>query len=46
MGRVISGDRLRPAADVTTVRVRDDEVLLRDEPFAETKEYLAGLDSI
>lgn len=41
-----SGDRLRPAADATTVRVRDDEVLLSDGPFAETKEQMAGYDLI
>jgi len=39
-----SGDRLRPASDATTVRVRDDEVLLSDGPFAETKEQIAGHD--
>jgi hypothetical protein len=36
------GDRLRPASDATTVRVREDEVLLSDGPFAETKEQMAG----
>ena len=41
-----SGDRLRPAADATTVRVRDDEVLLSDGPFAETKEQMGGYDLI
>ncbi|MDH6604596.1 hypothetical protein M2164_000231 [Streptomyces sp. SAI-208] len=46
VGRVTSGARLRPAADATTLRVRGDGVLLSDEPFAETKEYLAGLDFI
>ncbi|MHC3472757.1 YciI family protein [Streptomyces sp. 7R007] len=45
-GRVTGGARLRPAADATTVRVRGDEVLLSDGPFAETKEYIAGLDFI
>ncbi|MFD8717154.1 YciI family protein [Streptomyces sp. NPDC059629] len=43
---VKGGDRLRPAADATTVRVQGDEVLLSDGPFAETKEYVAGLDII
>jgi hypothetical protein len=40
------GDRLRPASDATTVRVRWDEVLLTDGPFAETKEQMAGYDLI
>ena len=41
-----AGDRLRPASDATTVRVRGDEVLLSDGPFAETKEQIAGFDLI
>ncbi|MBY8339369.1 YciI family protein [Streptomyces spinosirectus] len=45
-GRVTGGARLRPASDATTVRVRGDEVLLSDGPFAETKEYLAGISFI
>ena len=40
------GDRLRPASDATTVRVRNEEVLLSDGPFAETKEQIAGYDVI
>lgn len=40
------GDRLRPAGDATTVRVRGDEVLLSDGPFAETREQIAGFDLI
>ena len=40
------GDRLSPASDATTVRVRDAEVLLADGPFAETKEQIAGFDII
>lgn len=40
------GDRLRPARDATTVRVRNEEVLLSDGPFAETKEQIAGYDVI
>ncbi|MEV5529193.1 YciI family protein [Streptomyces prunicolor] len=42
-GRVTGGARLRPATDATTVRVGGDEVLLSDGPFAETKEYIAGI---
>jgi hypothetical protein len=40
----LSGDRVRPVADATTVRVRNDELLLTDGPFAETKEQMAGYD--
>ena len=36
------GARLRPSGDAATVRVRDDEVLVSDGPFAETKEQLLG----
>jgi hypothetical protein len=43
VGRVTGGARLRPSTDATTVRVRGGEVLLSDGPFAETKEYLAGI---
>ncbi|MFF4536178.1 YciI family protein [Streptomyces aureus] len=43
---VKGGARLRPASDATTVRVRGDDVLLSDGPFAETKEYIAGIDII
>lgn len=38
------GDRLRPGADSTTVRVRNGEVLLSDGPYAETKDLIAGFD--
>ena len=36
------GERLRPTTEATTVRVREDEVLTTDGPFAETKEQLGG----
>jgi len=42
----LHGDRVRPPADATTVRVRDGELLLTDGPFAETKEQIAGYDVI
>ena len=38
------GSRLRPVSDATTVRVRGDDVLLSDGPFAETKEQIGGFD--
>ena len=41
-GVLQGGERLRPAATATTVRVRDGEVLTSDGPFAETKEQMAG----
>jgi hypothetical protein len=40
------GNRLRPPADATTVRVRDGEILTSDGPYAETKEWMAGFDII
>jgi hypothetical protein len=40
----LQGDRLRPVADATTVRVRNHEVLISDGPFAETKEQMFGYD--
>ena len=41
-GVLQGGERLRPASDATTVRVRNAEVLSTDGPFAETKEQLGG----
>jgi len=40
------GDRLRPAAEAKTVRVRDGKLLLRDGPFVEGKEEVGGYDII
>jgi hypothetical protein len=40
----VTGDRLRPAADATTVRVVAGEVVISDGPFAESKEYIGGFD--
>lgn len=45
-GVVRGGERLRPSADATTVRVRNDEVLTADGPFAETKEIVGGFNII
>jgi hypothetical protein len=45
-GIVLHGDRLRPASDATTVRVRGGDPLIADGPFAETKEQVAGYDVI
>jgi hypothetical protein len=45
-GMNLHGDRLRGVDDATTVQVRDQEVLISDGPFAETKEQIAGYDVI
>ena len=41
-GILQGGERLRPTADATTVRVRGGETLTTDGPFVETKEQLGG----
>lgn len=41
-GVLYGGDGLRPPDEATTVRVRDEQVLLSDGPFAETKEQIGG----
>ena len=38
----LQGSRLRPTSDATTVRVRNEEVVMLDGPFAESKEQVAG----
>ena len=40
----VEGHELAPASDATTVRVRGDELLISDGPFAETKEQIGGYD--
>ncbi|WP_232665817.1 YciI family protein [Pseudonocardia sp. TRM90224] len=42
----LTGNRLRPVADSTCVRVRSGDTLLTDGPFAETKEQVLGFDLI
>ncbi len=42
----LQGNRLASSTDATTVRVRDDEVLIADGPFAETKEQIGGYDIV
>lgn len=37
---------LRPPSDATTLRVRGDQVLLSDGPFAETKDQIGGYSLI
>jgi hypothetical protein len=41
-GVLQGGAGLHPPDDATTVRVRDDAVLLSDGPFAETREQIGG----
>lgn len=45
-GVLRGGAGLRPPDDATTVRVRGDEVLLSDGPFAETKDQIGGFSLI
>lgn len=41
-GAMIAGDPLQGIETATTVRIRNDETLMTDGPFAETKEILGG----
>jgi hypothetical protein len=41
-GRLVDGAELQPATTATTVRVRSDETIVTDGPFAETREQLGG----
>ena len=41
-GVYAGGEGLQPVATSTTIRVRDDERMLTDGPYAETKEQLGG----
>jgi hypothetical protein len=41
-GKVRGGERLRPAASATTLRLSGGQRLLSDGPYAETKEQLGG----
>jgi hypothetical protein len=41
-GVMAAGDALQPIDTATTVRVRDNETVVTDGPFAETKEVLGG----
>ena len=41
-GRCLASEALQPVRTAATVRVRDGKVAVRDGPFAETKECLAG----
>ena len=41
-GVLVGGDELGSTRDATTVRVRGDETLVTDGPYAEVKEALGG----
>jgi hypothetical protein len=41
-GVLVARERLRPTTLATTVRVRDESLVVADGPFAETKEQIAG----
>jgi hypothetical protein len=43
-GNHVMGDRLRPAAEAMTVRVRGGELLVTQGPFTEVSELVAGFD--
>ena len=42
-GHCIASEALQPVSTATTVRVRNGKVSVTDGPFAETKEFLAGV---
>ncbi len=41
-GVLVAGDQLQPVASASVVRVKQDEQVVTDGPFAETKEQLGG----
>jgi hypothetical protein len=41
-GALVAGEGLQTSTTATTLRVQDDEVILTDGPFAETKEQVGG----
>ena len=41
-GGYVTGAPLRSTESATTVRVRDEELIVTDGPFAETKEQIGG----
>jgi hypothetical protein len=45
-GTRIFGSQVSKPANAATVRVRADEVIVSDGPYAETKEWMAGFDVI
>jgi hypothetical protein len=45
-GLQVFGNALQDSDTATTVRVRDGKTMLSDGPFAETKEFVAGIDVV
>ena len=45
-GTRIFGSQVSRPANAATVRVRADEIVVTDGPYAETKEWMAGFDVI
>jgi hypothetical protein len=45
-GVSLQGSGLRPAADATTIKIRDGELLITDGPYAETKEQVVGYEML
>jgi hypothetical protein len=45
-GALVTTAGLQPPGDATTVQVREDQVLLGDGPFAETKEFMGGFSLV
>ena len=43
-GISLQGSGLRSAADATTIKIRNSELVITDGPYAETKEQVAGYD--
>ena len=41
-GKLVRGEELQPVGTATSVQVRDGDTVVRDGPFAETKEVLGG----
>lgn len=41
-GVLVSNETLYPVTDATTVRIRNEQTLIADGPFAETHEQLGG----
>ena len=41
-GNLVAGDALMPTETATTIRIRDNQLMTTDGPFAETKEQLGG----
>ena len=41
-GKLVSSEALQPSSTVTTIRMKDDEPLLTDGPYIESKEQIGG----